>query len=100
MSGILVNRQKSLIFFFTDDTLFFCQLEVATLLNLKSILLYFQAIPRLKINTEKSELAEIAANRPEFSFADVLNYKKSQLPISYLGNALALSIKTALVGNR
>lgn len=45
--------------FFANDTLIFCQPETSMLLDLRCVLLCFQAIIGLKINMNKSELVRI-----------------------------------------
>lgn len=40
--------------FFVDDTLFFCKPDKRMILNLRGVLLYFQAVSGLNINLNKS----------------------------------------------
>lgn len=70
MKGTVVgNNDKQMEIshlFFADNTLFFCQRDNNSLLNLRCILLCFQAVSGLIINYDKFELVEFGL--------DVLNF--------------------------
>lgn len=71
--------------FFADDTLFFCQPDISTLLNLRCIMLCFQAVSGLNINLDKSELVEFGCDCPAPLLTKVLGCKTANFPIKYLG---------------
>lgn len=74
-------------------TLFFCQPDINSILSLRCILLCFEAVSSLRINYDKSELAEFGHDCPEPSFALVLGCKATNLPIKYMGTPLEIKHK-------
>lgn len=79
--------------FFVDDTLIFCQPETSMLLNLRCVLLRFQAVSDLKINLHKFELVRIGDGSDGKALARVLGCTSSQLPINYLSLPLGAKYK-------
>lgn len=45
--------------FFANDTMIICQLVEEMVLNLRAVLLYFQAVQGLDINLDKSEMVSL-----------------------------------------
>lgn len=68
------NKVEISHLFFVDDTLVFCQPHERMILNLKCVLLSFQAVYGLNIELNKSELVKLAA---------VLGCKRVKLSIKY-----------------
>lgn len=71
--------------FFTDDILSFCQLDENMILNLKCVLLCFQAISRPNIHLNKSEMVKMGNRGDRDSLPVVLECQAVQLSIKYLG---------------
>lgn len=100
IKGITVEKEKKIELihlFFADDILLFCQLEANSLLNLRCILLFFQAVSELRIiNMGKFEPVDMDLNSEVESLARVLNCKISQLPIKYLVVPLGANYKDGI----
>lgn len=79
--------------FFADDSLIFCKPDARMLLNLRCILLCFQAVFGLKINLYKYELVGIEKGSNGNHLAKVLGCVEMQFPIKYLGFPLVVKFK-------
>lgn len=79
--------------FFKDDTDIFCQPDKEMVLNLCGILMYFQAVSGLYINLEKLEMVSMGNVCELDFFAGLVGYRKTSLPLKYLGVALGVRVK-------
>lgn len=71
---------------FADDTMVFCNASRDEVLNVKNILLFFEAVSGLKINFHKSVVSGVGLSHAELmAFADCLGCKSQTLPMKYLG---------------
>lgn len=97
LRGIEVGKSDRKIeishFFFTDDTVIFCQPDEKMLMNLRCVLLCFQAVSGLNSNIQKSELVRIGDTRDEKQLVGVLGCKAVKLPFKYLGLLLEAKYK-------
>src|SRR5262249_40442849 len=84
---------------YVDDTLVFCGANIDQLQTLKVIILYFEAISRLKVNFQKSLLIPIGTLENPHIFASILGCIVIQLPTTYLGLPLRLSITQFTFGS-
>lgn len=98
--GVSVGRSgvstKISHLFFANDTLIFCQLELRSLLHLRCVLLYFQAVSGLKINLNNSEMTRIGGNGAAGSFATIMGCKEVKFPLKYLSIPLGAKYKDQL----
>ena len=78
---------------FADDTLIFCKVDLDQILILCMILIWFEAVPGLKINLGKSELVPVGAVNNIDIFLVVLGCKQGPLPMKYLGLPLGAKFK-------
>jgi hypothetical protein len=76
---------------FGDGTLILCRANSDHLCHLRSLLLYFEVVSRLKINLAKSKLVHVAA---------VEDVEGSSLPMKYLGLPLGLLLRQNQSGFR
>ena len=80
------NRTRVSHLQFADDTIFFSNTREEELQTLKSLLLVFRHISRLKVNLEKSNIYGINLAQNHLSrLAELLDCKASGWPILYLG---------------
>ena len=70
---------------YDDDTLLFCKDNPDHLAFIGWILMWFEALLRLKINWGKSEIFPIGGRENVEALTAVLGYKGSLLPTTYLG---------------
>ena len=79
---------------FSDDTIFFSNTSEENLQTLKSLLLVFGQISRLKVNLDKSNIYGINLEQNHLSrLAELLDCKASGWPIPYLGLPLGRNPK-------
>ncbi|RVW70344.1 hypothetical protein CK203_048761 [Vitis vinifera] len=78
---------------FVDDTLIFCEAKEDQLLYLCWLLMWFEAISRLRANLEKSELIPVDRVENVDELADEFGYKVGKLPSTYLGMLLGAPFK-------
>ena len=89
------NRTRVSRMQFADDTIFFSNTCEEKLQTLKSLLLVFRHIFRLKVNLDKSNLFGINLDQNHLSrLAKLLDCKASDWPILYLGLYLGGNPKT------
>jgi len=104
MSGFRVSNLEgdSLMVFhllFVDDTLIFCDTDLAQLLIICLVLLWFEAVSRFKINLGKSELVHVGQVYSIELLVDVLGCKLGSLPMRYLGLPLGAKFKEKSIWN-
>ena len=94
---------------YADDTIIMVELDDACIVNLKFILLCFEAVSGLKINFSKSEVLVTGVDDAEaLRVARLLNYSLGSFPFKYLGlpispimlHAKDFAPTIAKVGNR
>ena len=82
---------------FADNTLFFCELDMGQILNVKRVLRCFQVMSGLNINFNKSYLFGVCFKQHNLGeWADMISCKVGVFPSTYLGlplGAKANSIK-------
>lgn len=102
LEGITIGKNGNHIeithLLFADDILIFCQPNEQSLLDLRCILLCFQAVSSPKINLNKSELVVCGGSTSgqqlsQVLLSQVLGCKVSQFPIKYLGVPLGAKYK-------
>lgn len=59
--GITDRAEEIIHLFFADDIMFFCEPKKRALLNIRCILMGFQAVLGLSINLAKSELMRLGS---------------------------------------
>ena len=79
---------------YADDTLLFCEADIDQLKFISWILMWFEAMPGLKINLTKSEIIPIGLVTNLVELASELGCKIGSLPTSYLGLPLGAKHKT------
>ncbi|GFZ17169.1 hypothetical protein Acr_26g0004390 [Actinidia rufa] len=89
INGLVVTHLQ-----FADDTLIFCQPNLAELVSIKNVLRRFEHISGLKINYQKSVMSGVGMEATEMQpLADALNCQIQMLPIKYLGLPLGANPK-------
>ncbi|XP_075648654.1 uncharacterized protein LOC142619443 [Castanea sativa] len=78
---------------FADDTLIFCDVNIDHLLNLRMVLIWFEAVSGLKVNLGKSELVAVGSVHDMDLLVAVLGCKQGSLPMKYLGLPLGEKFK-------
>ena len=78
---------------FTDDTLVFCESSIDQVSYLSWLLMWFEAMSRLKVNLDKSEIIAVGRVENVEELALEFDCKVSQLPSSYLGLPLGARFK-------
>ena len=84
---------------FADDTLIFCKVDLDQILILCMILIWFEAVPGLKINLGKSELVPVGVVNNIDIFLVVLGCKLGSPPMKYLGLPLGAKFKDKTIWN-
>ena len=85
---------------FADETLIFCDADLDKILILCMILIWFEAVSRLKINLGKSELVPVGVV-PNFDLLlNVLGCKQGSLPMKYMVFLWVLISRIRLYGIR
>ena len=79
--------------FYTDDTLIFCQANIEQLKYLSWIQMWFEALSRLKMNLNKSEIIPIGTVDNVEELSSELGCKVGSFPTSYLGLPLGAKHK-------
>ena len=75
---------------YADDTMIMVEGSALDIVNLKFLLLYFEAMSGLKINFEKSEVIVLGYPAEEQQrITDNLNCRLASFPMTYLGMPLA-----------
>ena len=82
---------------FVDDTLVFCKHSEDEMLNLRWILLYFEALSRLRINLDKSIIFPFGNVDNLNQLACKLGCRVRSLPSSYLGLPLGYKLNSTRV---
>jgi len=71
---------------FTDDTLFFCQPKLSSILAIKTVLCCFEITSRLKVNFHKIHIGKIGVtDLNKAIFSKCLNCCCIGVPFKYLG---------------
>ena len=83
---------------FVDDTILVCDADEEQILNVR-MLLCFQAVTGLKVNTPKSEIVPIGEVPNVHVLAEILGCPIESLPMTYLGMPLGASFKSPTVWN-
>jgi len=78
---------------FADDTIVFCDDDCEQIMNLRYILIWFQAISGLRINLTKSSILPVGELDNIQILAGVLGCKINSFPITYLGLPLGAKFK-------
>ena len=81
---------------FVDDTLIFCEAKEEQLAYLCWLLMWFEAISRLRANLGKSELISVGRVENVEELADEFGYKVGKLPSTYLGMSLGAPFKSVV----
>ena len=84
---------------FVDDTILVCDADEEQILNVRMLLLCFQAVTGLKVNTPKSEIVPIGEVPNVHVLAEILGCPIESLPMTYLGMPLGASFKSPTVWN-
>ena len=90
--GVKVSR-----LLYADDTLIFFKASKDQLTHLCWVLMWFEALSRLRNNLDKSELLPIGNIPNADDLADELGCKVSNLPSTYLGLPFGASYKLVIV---
>lgn len=91
--GFLSARSASMVnlLHFANNTLIFCGAEVKQIVNVKTILICFEAVSGLKVNLFKSEILRVQLSDFQLEeFADVMGCKAGSFLTSNLGLLLCL----------
>ncbi|XP_050280616.1 uncharacterized protein LOC126721610 [Quercus robur] len=84
---------------FVDDTILFCDASKEQLLHIHMVLIFFEAITRLKVNVGKSEIVSVGEVGNLDALAHILCCKVGCLPMSYLGMPLGAHYKNSSIWN-
>ena len=84
---------------FANDTLIFCGVDLDQVLFLRMILIWFEAVSRLKINLGKSELVPVGMVDNLDLLLIVLGCKQGTLPMKNLGLPLGAKFKDKAIWN-
>ena len=84
---------------FTDDTLIFCEACPEQIQYVRPILLCFEAVSRLKVNLDKSELVAVGEVGNIGNLAEYLECSVAGLPMKYLGMPLGAAYKATSMWN-
>ena len=79
---------------FANDTLIFCEAMEEHLTWLCWLLMWFEAISRLRVNLEKNELIPVGRVENMEELAEEFSYKVGRLPSTYLGMSLDAPFKS------
>ena len=78
---------------FADDTIVFCDNDCEQIVNLKCLLIWFQAVSGLRINLPKSSILPVGHFDNVQILTGVLGCKIESLPTTYLGLPLGAKFK-------
>ena len=84
---------------FANDTLIFCDANIDQMLILCMVLIWFEAVPGLKVNLGKSELVAVGAVHKMDLLVAILGCKQGSLPMKYLGLPLGAKFKDKSIWN-
>uniref|UniRef100_A0A2N9G078 Reverse transcriptase domain-containing protein n=1 Tax=Fagus sylvatica TaxID=28930 RepID=A0A2N9G078_FAGSY len=84
---------------FVDDTLIFCNADVAQLEYLRYVFTWFEVVSGLRVNLQKSEMVLVGDVPNLEDLADVLGCKLSALPMTYLGLPLGAKFNSKQIWN-
>lgn len=84
---------------FADDSLVFCDSKRSLLGFLRPVLLFFQAVPGLKINIHKYEIIPVGEVENLENLTSFFGCKAASLPTSYLGLPQGAPFKNVAVWN-
>ena len=92
-SGLSMSSTKVSHLLFTDDTIIFCDNDCEQLLNVRCILIWFQAVSSLRVNLAKSSIVPVGHVNNIYLLAGVLGCNIDTFPTSYLGLPLNAKFK-------
>ena len=84
---------------FADDTILFCDAKEEQILHVRMLLLCFQTVTGLKVNTLKSEMVPIGEVPNVHVLAEILGCQIGSLHMTYLGMPLGASHKSPTIWN-
>ena len=84
---------------FADDTILFCDANEEQILHVRMLLLCFQTVTGLKVNTLKSEMVPIGEVPNVHVLAEILGCRIGSLHMTYLGMPLGASHKSPTIWN-
>ena len=84
---------------FADDMILFCDADEEQILHVRMLLLCFQVVTGLKVNSLKSEMVPIGEVPNVHVLDDILGCRIGSLPMTYLGMPLGASYKSPTVWN-
>ena len=82
---------------FADNTILFYDANEEQILHVRMLLLCFQAMIGLKVNTLKSEMVPIEEVPNVHVLAEILSCRIGSLPMTYLGMPLGVSHKSPTI---
>lgn len=91
------SLEVSHLLFANDNTLLMCDANSEHIYNMDHILLCFEAISRLKIYFQKSELVAMGEVLNIEELADILSFRISSFPLKYLGLPLGAPFKSKAI---
>lgn len=98
ISGFSVGRANSALLqvsylLFADDTIIFCDNDCEQIINLRCILVWFEAVSGLRVNLYKTSILPIGEVDNTHLLAGILGCGVESLPTSYLGLPLGAKFK-------
>ena len=84
---------------FANDTILFCEANEEQILHVRMLLLCFQAVTGLKVNTLKSKMVPIGEVSNVHVLVEILGCRIRSLPMTYLGMPLGASHKSPTIWN-
>ena len=82
---------------FADDTILFCDANEEQILHVRKLLLCFEAVTSLKVNTLKSEMVPIGEVPNVHVLTEILGCRIGSLSVTYLGMPLGVSHKSPTI---
>ena len=82
---------------FADDTIVFCDNDCEQIVNLRCILIWFQAVSGLRVNLSKSSILPVGHVDNVQILAGVLGSKIDSFPLNYLGLPLGAKFKETAI---
>ena len=90
-SGLSSIKVSNLLF--ADDTIVFCDNDCEQIVNLRCILIWFQAVSGLRVNLAKSAILPVGQVDNILHLTGLLGCKIDSFPTSYLGLPLGAKFK-------
>ena len=92
-SGSSLSSIKASHLLFAHDTIVFCVNDYEQILNLRCVLIWFQAVSGLRVNLAKSAILPVGQVNNIFLLTGLLGCKIDSFPTSYLGLPLGAKFK-------